>query len=162
MAGISLIFAVDLENGLGKNNQLLCHLPADLLHFKTLTWGKPIVMGRKTQQSIGRALPGRRNLVLTHQRIAIPGIEVVHSLKEALLQTAGSEEVMIIGGAAVFKEALPVANRIYLTRIHHRFDADVFFPELDAHWHCVSQAQRAPDEKNTYALTFSVLERVNA
>lgn len=162
MTCFSLIAAIDLEGGLGKNNQLLCHLPADLLHFKTLTWGKPMIMGRKTYESIGRPLPGRRNLVLTHQSIDIPGIEIIHSLKDGVLRTAGSEEVMIIGGAAVFHEALVLANRIYLTRIHYRFDADVFFPELDTHWHCVSEQQRLPDEKNKYLLTFSVLERVNA
>ena len=152
---------VDQNYGLGKNNQLLCHLPADLKHFKTLTWGKPIVMGNQTFLSIGKPLPGRRNLVLSRKELTIPGVEVIPSLAAALEATAQEPEVMIIGGGQVFQEALPYATRIYLTLIEHQFDADVFFPRLDdAIWSCVSKVQRLPDENNPYALWFCEFQRI--
>lgn len=161
MAVVSIVVVVDQNYGLGKNNQLLCHLPADLQHFKTLTWGKPIIMGSKTFLSIGKPLPGRRNIVLSRKEQVIPGVEMMSSLARALQATAADDEVMVIGGGQVFQEALPYASRIYLTRIEHQFDADVFFPKLDEKdWKCVRQVHRPSDEFNPYSLWFCEFERV--
>lgn len=160
MAIISLIAAIDEHRGLGKANQLLCHLPADLKHFKEITWGKPIIMGRKTHDSIGRALPGRLNMVVSKQSLNIPEVTVVNSLEEAIVLTKDESEVMIIGGASLFTQALPIAQRVYLTWIHAKFDADVFFPELDKQvWCCQKAVDRPSDEKNPYDLTFCLYER---
>ena len=155
MTTVSLIAIVDQQHGLGKNNQLLCHLPADLAHFKALTLGKPIIMGRKTFESLGRPLPGRRNIVLSRHAVSPAGVEVMHSIAEVLQNLTEVEEAMIIGGAQIYQEALKFAQRVYLTRIDHQFDADVFFPKLDEnHWECVSEVYRDPDEKNAYGLRF--------
>jgi dihydrofolate reductase len=157
---VSLIAAVDSNYGLGKNNQLLCHLPADLQHFKALTLGKPIIMGRKTFASIGKPLPRRRNIILSRTAQTIPGVEVVTSLLQALSLTESDSEVMIIGGADVYQQALPYASRVYLTAIEHHFEADVFFPKLDLkEWHCVSQSYRPADEKNAYGMWFYDYQR---
>ena len=118
-------------------------------------------MGNQTFLSIGKPLPGRRNLVLSRKELTIPGVEVIPSLAAALEATAQEPEVMIIGGGQVFQEALPYATRIYLTLIEHQFDADVFFPRLDdAIWSCVSKVQRLPDENNPYALWFCEFQRI--
>jgi len=155
MAIISLIAAIDEQRGLGKDNALLCYLPADLSHFKQLTLGKPVIMGRKTHESIGKPLPGRPNIVLSKHASALPGVTVASSLSQALALTSEAPEVMIIGGAKVFEEALPIADRIYLTVIHHQFDADVFFPKLnETTWHRKQAICRAKDEKNKYDMTF--------
>lgn len=159
MSKISLIAAVDEQYGLGKNNQLLCHLPADLQYFKQNTLHKPIIMGRKTWESIGKPLPERMNIVVSRQLKPIEGITVVDSLEKALQVASYAPEIMIIGGAQLFAEALPLAQRIYLTHIHHVFDADVFFPALDkAVWKPVSSVLREGDEKNQWDITFAVLE----
>jgi dihydrofolate reductase len=160
MTIISLIAAVDEHRGLGIENKLLYHLPADLKHFKELTMGKPIIMGRKTYQSIGKALPGRLNIVLSKHISTINDVLVVGSLQDALVLAKDASEVMIIGGATLFAQALPFAQRIYLTVIHAKFDADVFFPELDKNmWHCKEAVERSRDEKNHYDLTFYRYEK---
>ncbi|MFJ1269745.1 dihydrofolate reductase [Legionella lytica] len=160
MTIISLIAALDEADGIGINNQLLCHLPADLQHFKTITMGKPIIMGRKTYESIGRPLPGRLNIVLTRSSLSIEGVEVFHSLEKALVETKNYSEVMIIGGEQLFKDALSKATRLYLTRIHHQFTADVFFPNIDENlWVCIDEAFRQHDEKNQYDMSFYIYER---
>ncbi|RUR16225.1 dihydrofolate reductase [Legionella sp. km535] len=160
MSIISLIAAVDERGGLGCNNQLLCHLPADLQYFKQTTMGKPIIMGRKTFESIGRPLPGRKNIVLSHSLISIDGVTVLDSLARAISSTAEENEVMIIGGANLFSLAIDIADRIYLTRIHHSFAADVFFPEINEEvWGCRKSGFRERDEKNQYDMTFLVYER---
>lgn len=157
---MSLIVAVDEAWGMGHNNRLLCHLPADLKHFKQHTLGKPIIMGRKTFDSIGRALPERLNIVLSTQGLAIEGVTVVSSLQEALALVEDAPEIMIIGGAHLFEQTLPLAHRIYLTRIHHRFDADVFFPEIDPSiWRLAVQSHKNHDEKNPYDMSFYQYER---
>jgi dihydrofolate reductase len=157
---ISLIAAVDEQFGIGKNNSLLCHLPADLIHFKQLTMGKPIIMGRKTFESIGRPLPGRQNIVLSTQSMNIHGAMVMASIEDALLSVKDAPEIMIIGGARVFQAAMPVAQRIYLTVIHQRFAADVFFPHLEkTMWHLHETHQHLHDEKNPYDMTFCHYER---
>jgi dihydrofolate reductase len=160
MTIVSLIAAIDENRGLGKANNLLCHLPADLKHFKELTLGKPVIMGRKTYQSIGKALPGRLNIVLSRHHVIIEDATVVGSLDQALVLTKNVPEVMIIGGAHVFNQALPLAHQIYLTVIHMKFEADVFFPELNQHvWTCLEKLTRHQDEKNKYDMTFYRYER---
>lgn len=152
---ISLIAAVDELYGLGKDNQLLCHLPADLQHFKSVTLGKPIIMGRKTFESIGKALPGRMNIVISRNLLNNEDVIVAHSLESALELTRGFPEVMIIGGASIYEEAINYATKIYLTVIHHQFDADVFFPFFDkTQWNCLEIRKRSQDEKNKYSMTF--------
>lgn len=150
------------ENGLiGRDNQLPWHLPADLKHFKTITLGKPVIMGRKTFASIGKPLPGRRNLVLTRDaRFAADGVETVRSLEEALERTADAPEVMVIGGAEIFRLALPLAQRIYLTRVHATLEGETFFPALDeSEWREIERREHPADEKNAHAMSFLTLER---
>jgi dihydrofolate reductase len=160
MTALSLIAAIDQSDGLGINNQLLCHLPADLQHFKSITMGKPIIMGRKTYASIGRPLPGRLNIVLSHSLSDIEGVHVFDSLDKAIEFTAEYPEVMIIGGAELFNEAIDKATSLYITRIHHQFAADVFFPKIDELiWSCRNQEFRARDERNIYDMTFCFYER---
>jgi dihydrofolate reductase len=153
---INLIVAVDEKNGIGKDNQLPWHLPADLLHFKKLTTGFPIIMGRKTFDSIGKALPNRRNIVISRQQnLEIPGAEVTGSLQEALDLCKNENDIFIIGGAQIFEQALPLADSIYLTVIQHNFDADTFFPLLDnGTWEESSICFHNPDEKNIYSYIF--------
>lgn len=160
LAVISLVAAVDDNMGIGKNNALLCHLPADLKHFKQLTLHKPVIMGRKTFESIGRPLPERLNVVLSSQTQEIKGVQLASSFNQALSMTQDAKEIMVIGGAKVFKEALPMATRIHLTQIHHAFEADVFFPNLNlAEWRCVTSTFYARNEKNAYDMTFYCYER---
>lgn len=155
MTIISLILAMDENRGIGKQNALLCHLPADLKHFKEITLGKPIIMGHKTYLSIGKPLPGRLNIVLSRQNRTIEGVTVVHSLEQALLLTHNAPEIMIIGGGTLFEQSLPIAQRIYLTLIHHQFKADVYFPKLDAdRWILTESFTKQCDEKNKYDMTF--------
>lgn len=157
---ISLIAAIDENDGLGINNQLLCHLPADLQHFKSITMGKPIIMGRKTFTSIGKPLPGRINIVLSHQFDSIEGVTVFHSLNQAIDKMSEFPEIMIIGGAAIFAEGINRADRLYITRIHHQFKADVYFPKIDESvWHCREKQFRAQDDKNKFDMTFYLYER---
>lgn len=156
---ISLVAAVDEQGGLGYNNQLLCHLPADLQYFKKLTMGKPIVMGRKTFSSIGKVLPGRLNIILSNTISGIEGATVVRSFDEVLNITANEPEIMIIGGGKLFSQIITQANRIYLTIIHHQFKADAFFPPLESDWICKGTKRYPRDEKNHYDLTFCIYER---
>ncbi|MDF1677925.1 MAG: dihydrofolate reductase [Legionellaceae bacterium] len=155
MSKVSLIVAIDEQGGMGINNTLPWHLPADLAHFKKYTLGKPIIMGRKTFESIGRALPGRLNVVLSRGVFTYDGVEVVPSLEAALQLTADAREVMVVGGVRVFHEALNVADTVYLTRVHHIFEADVFFPELDkALWQETLLSQHEADDANAHNLSF--------
>lgn len=157
---ISLIAAVSAENVIGYQNQLPWHLPADLAHFKKLTLNKPIVMGRKTFLSIGKPLPQRRNIILTHDpNFAAAGTEIFHSIPELLAALKDEPEIMIIGGEAIFSQFLPLAQRIYLTQIQQSFPGDTFFPAIDmASWHELSRENYTPDEKNAYNYSFIVLE----
>lgn len=155
MSKIHLIAAVDEQWGLGFENHLLCYLPADLQHFKQLTLGKTVLMGRRTFESIGKPLPDRRNMVLTRQALDCAGIEIAASWDEALRRTSESEILMVIGGAQLYHEAMPWADQIELTHIHHHFQADVFFPALDEkQWRCADSVFRAKDLKNPYDMTF--------
>ncbi len=160
MTIISLIAAMDEGRGMSHDNNLLCHMPADLKHFKQLTLGKPVIMGRKTFDSIGKPLPGRLNIVLSKQTLYIEGVTVMNSLRKALDEVRMQPEIMIIGGAQVFEQAMPLAQRIYLTVIHHLFAADVFFPKLDMRaWALVDEYRLSHDEKNQYDMTFYHYER---
>lgn len=169
---ISLIAAMDKNLVIGKKNALPWYLPADLRHFKKLTTGKPVIMGSATFASIGRALPDRINIVMTRDPALIAnGCVIVHSVKEALAaarpngrlvgQAQGHDEIMVIGGATVFEQFLPRAQKIYLTMIDAEIDGDVYFPEWNpAEWRETSREQHAPDEKNKYTYAFLTLERI--
>jgi dihydrofolate reductase len=144
-AHLTIVVAMDAKNGIGVDNQLPWHLPEDLAHFKRVTLGHPIVMGRKTFDSIGRPLPGRRNIVVTRDPAwRRDGVEVAHSLEDAIA-LAGPDTASIIGGAQIFAEALKVADRMIVTHIDGTYDCDTFFPPIDgAGWTAVaSEPQRS-------------------
>lgn len=160
---LSLLVAADENNVIGKNNKLPWHLPNDLRYFKNQTWGMPILMGRKTFESIGKPLQGRKSIVITRSTDwKHDEVEVVHSVEDAIgkAKECGVKEIFVIGGAEIFKTSFDKASRIYLTRIHHRFDGDVYFPEVSSkHWNLVQSRFCTADEKNTYSHTFQVWER---
>jgi len=163
MKTVSIIVAMD-ENGLiGANGGLPWHLPADLARFKRTTMGRPVIMGRKTHESIGRPLPGRRNIIVTRNRdYRAPGCEVVHSLDEAL-KRCPEGECFVIGGAKLYEQALPRADRLYITRIGEAFEGDVRFPSFDAaDWRLVSSEEGRLDENNRHRHRFEVYERIAA
>ncbi|HZC24159.1 MAG TPA: dihydrofolate reductase [Candidatus Binatia bacterium] len=153
--------AMDKARGIGINGQIPWHLPSDLARFKRITLNHPILMGRKTHQSIGRMLPGRRNIVLSHDPnfIPAPGCERAASLDDALA-VAGDGEVFVIGGGGVYAEALARAQRIYLTLVDDTFEADTHFPPVDdEQWIVASRLPIPADEKNSIGTTFITLER---
>jgi dihydrofolate reductase len=160
---VSLLVAMDEGGGIGKEGKIPWRLSADLRRFKSLTMGHFILMGRKTYESIGRPLPGRASVVITHNpAYQAEGCLVAYSLEEALrLAETGSEsEAFVIGGGEIFVLALPVANRIYLTRVHARTDCDVFFPALDfSEWRELDRIEQEANEKNQFSFTYQVLER---
>jgi dihydrofolate reductase len=158
---ISFVVAMDENRAIGKDNDLPWYLPNDLKYFKKVTMGKPIVMGRKTYESIGKPLPGRENIVLTRDgNYKAEGITVVHSVDEVLQK---EEEICVIGGSEVFKLFLPVADRLYITEIHETFEADTYFPELNENeWKEVSREPGIIDEKNKYTHDFVVYEKINS
>jgi dihydrofolate reductase len=163
MRHVSLIVAYDRKRGIGKDNKMPWHLPSELAHFKRTTMGKPIVMGRKTHESIGRALPGRRNIVITRNTVDTQGVETAHSMQEALKLCSDAEEIMVIGGGQIYAAALPLATRVIATEIHADFEADVRFPELNLReWHEVKRDHFAPNDKSPYALDIVTYERVGA
>ena len=158
---ISIIAAVDTNGLIGNKNELPWHLPADLAYFKAQTNGKPIIMGSATYKSIGRALPNRTNVVLSKTLSEdTSGILVVRSLEQALSKLKDEPEIFVIGGASVYAQALPLANRLYLTRINHEFSGDVYFPDLalDA-WALISEDAHQKDDENPYDYTFCVYEK---
>jgi len=155
---ISIIAAIGKNNEIGKENELLCRLPSDLKRFKALTSGHTVIMGRKTFESLpnGR-LPNRRNIIISRNpALVIEGAEVYSSLDYALLKCVGETEVFIIGGAQVYAQALPVADKLYLTRIHAVFpEADAFFPSIDRNsWKEIGRETFPADEKNPYPFSF--------
>lgn len=159
---ISLIVAMAKNRVIGAGNALPWHLPADLKYFKRVTLGKPIVMGRKTFESIGRPLPGRANIIITHDlAYQAAGCTVVHSIDDAIKVTHGHDEVMVIGGAKLFEQILPRADRIYLTEIDADIAGDAFFPALDSNlWRETQRTACQPDEHNPYSYSFVVMDRV--
>lgn len=155
---ISLIVAHDNNRVIGYENAMPWHLPGDLQYFKEQTMGKPMIMGRKTFESIGRPLPGRRNIVITRNRdYEAEGIEVVYSLDEALQLAQGAEEIMIIGGQQIFTESLPIADRLYITHIDHEFVGDTYFPAYEG-WELVSAKDRIQALEG-YTFQYCIYER---
>lgn len=159
---LSIIVAVARNGVIGRGNALPWHLPADLKHFKTVTMGKPVIMGRKTYESIGRPLPGRRNLVVTRNAgFSAPGCEVLSSLDAALAECVTSEEVFVIGGAQLYADALAKADRLYVTRVVADIEGDTFFPPFDAaQWRIVESVAGAVDEKNSLPHRFERLDKI--
>jgi dihydrofolate reductase len=162
MTIVTIVVAADERGGIGLGGRLPWHLPADLRRFKALTMGKPIVMGRRTWESIGRPLPGRRSIVISRNRdLAIEGAVVVHSLDQALGAADGEPEVCVIGGAEIFGQALPVARRIELTRVHAVVDADTWFPAIDDDaWRETHREHHAADARHAWPFSFITLERL--
>ncbi|WP_423063146.1 type 3 dihydrofolate reductase [Candidiatus Paracoxiella cheracis] len=158
---ISLIAAMDKNRIIGNDNRLPWHLPADLKHFKAITLNKPIIMGRKTFDSIGKPLPQRRNMVISRQKkLNLPGCEVFSSLSDAIKAVDTNEEVMMIGGESIFRESLSLADRLYLTIIDHEFEGDTVFPQWDKKaWKIISSETHQSDERNRYGYTFIQLEK---
>jgi dihydrofolate reductase len=161
---LSAIVAMGENRVIGKDNQLLWRLPADLKHFKNLTSGHPVLMGRKTYQSIGKPLPDRTNIILTHDsQFSAPDCVVVNSAETAVSMAIelDQDEVFIIGGAEIYKQLLPQTQRLYLTLVHHNFDGDTYFPELlAAEWQEISREKNQADDKNPYDYTFVLMERI--
>lgn len=159
---LSAVVVTDLNNAIGLNNKLLCHLPADLKFFKSVTMGSPIIMGRKTFESIGRLLPGRRNIIISrNSNYKVEGADVYGSIQQAIEHCKSEEKVFIIGGAEIYKQSMEYLNEIYRTLIHHKFEADTFFGPIDQNkfrktW---SEDHKA-DEKNKYDYTFERYERI--
>lgn len=159
---ISLIVAMDQNRVIGKDNQLPWHLPADLQYFKNVTTGHPIVMGRKTRESIGRNLPNRENVVITRNKdYQCEGCTVIHSVDEIKeWSKTKNEEIFIIGGAELFKETLALMDRLYITLIESEFDGDTHLPEIDMeNWSLIKQEKGIKDDKNKYDYTFYVYKR---
>jgi len=158
---ISLIVAVSANGVIGRGGELPWHLSDDLKRFKQLTLGRPIVMGRKTFESIGRALPGRQNIVLTRQsEFAADECDVVSSIDAAIAASGDAGEIVVIGGSEIYKLFLPLAERIYMTRVHIDVDGEVRFPELDDElWQESERENHDADDLNEYEFTTSVLER---
>jgi dihydrofolate reductase len=159
---ISLIVAASNNNVIGVNNQLPWHLPNDLKFFKNLTWAMPIVMGRRTFESMGKALPGRVNIVITAQKDAsFENAVTVNSLKDAFFVADDGDykEIFIIGGGQIFKDTLDKADKVYLTRVHTTMDGDVFFPELGKEWKLAWSEDHFKDEKHKYDYSFQRWER---
>jgi dihydrofolate reductase len=159
---LSIIVAVADNGVIGSGNQLPWRLPDDLKRFKALSLGKPVVMGRKTYDSIGRPLPGRLNIVVSRRGdLEIPGCTVVTSLAEALAAAGAVEEVVIVGGADIYRQVLPKVQTIHLTRVHATVPGDVHFPQLAPdEWRERATEHHPADEKHAHAFTFSTLERV--
>ncbi|MDN4072340.1 dihydrofolate reductase [Fictibacillus terranigra] len=157
---ISFVFAMDENRLIGNRNELPWYLPADLQYFKKVTMGKPIVMGRKTFDSIGKPLPGRENIILTrNESFQAEGCTIIHSVQQALERK--EEEVCVIGGAEVFSLFMPYVQRMYITKINESFQGDTYFPEIDeSEWKLVSETPGNVDEKNKYSHDFLVIEKI--
>lgn len=160
---ITLVVAASRNNVIGKDNQLLWRLPNDTRYFKNVTWGMPVVMGRKTFESLGKPLAGRTNIVLTRNAgWKAPGVATVKTLDDALFlaKEMDVKEVMVIGGGEIYKMAMPKAGRIHITRVEADLEGDAYFPEIDPLlWQLVSRQDHPADEKHQYAYSFQVWER---
>lgn len=160
---ISLIAAMDKNRLIGVKNGLPWHLPADFKHFKQVTMGKPVVMGRKTFESIGRPLPGRTNVVVSRKGFQAEGVVSVENIEQALLAVADAEEIMIIGGANFYEQMISKADRMYLTYVDTECEGDAWFPEFDvSEWQIIEEQQYHADEKNNYDFKVIVYQRQNA
>lgn len=159
---ISLIFAMDRNRLIGQNNQLPWHLPADLQYFKRVTTGHTVIMGRKTYESIGKPLPGRKNWVISRQQpLQLEGCTTFSSVAELLNALEAQEEAFVIGGAEVYRQFFPFADRLYITQLDEAFTGDTYFPEFSFdEWRLIQSEQGIKDEKNPYDYRFMVWERV--
>lgn len=161
---ISFVVAVASNQGIGREGKLPWHLPNDLKHFKNITWAMPVIMGRKTFESMGKALPGRKNIVITRQQgFKAPDAVVVRSVEDALFVAGETDalEVMVIGGGEIYRTLFDKARRIYLTRVEAEPEADTFFPEIDtSRWYLESRIRHEADEKNAYAHSFETWRRM--
>ena len=157
---ISIIAAMDKNRLIGSNNGLPWHLPADFKHFKAITLGKPVVMGRKTFESIGRPLPGRKNIVITRTGYQADGVISVNSIEAALEEVLDEKEVMIIGGANLYEQMIPQAQRMYLTHVDAACNGDAWFPEYnEPEWELVDNQRVEADDKNNFNFTISTYQR---
>lgn len=158
---IAIIVATDKNGVIGKDNDLPWRLSADLKYFRRVTMGKPLIMGRNTHESIGRPLPGRQNIVVTSAPAYLAeGCTVVHSIHEALAACGDAEEVMVMGGASLYRQMLPLANVIYLTQVHAEVAGDTWFPDWQQHEWIQTQAEHhQADDNNQYDYSFLVFER---
>lgn len=157
----NIVVAASDNNVIGKDNKLLWHLPNDLAFFKNITWGMPVIMGRKTFQALGKPLKGRTNIVITHQA-EIEGAIAVPSLDMAIAKAAETDakECYIIGGGEIYKMAMEIANRIYITRVRAKFEGDTWFPDIDERiWHLKKSMPFEADEKHQYAYRFETWEK---
>jgi len=160
---VTIIAAIAENNALGKDNQLIWHLPADLNRFKKTTLNHVVIMGRKTFESLGKPLPNRTNILVTRDKnYKAEGCVVVNSVKEALVAAAKEDEnPFILGGAEIYKQAMPFTDKLDITFVHHQFNADVFFPEIDKTiWKETSREDFKADEKNKYDYSFVTFERI--
>jgi dihydrofolate reductase len=157
---ISIVVAISENHVIGKDNKLLWYLPNDLKHFKEITTGHTVIMGRKTYESVGKPLPNRRNIIITRQNITIEGCEVVSSIEAALALCSHEAEVFIVGGAEIYRQSLHLTDRIYLTIVHKEFDGDSYFPEIEANeWKETAREDYEPDIKNNLPYSFITFER---
>jgi dihydrofolate reductase len=158
------VVAASTNNAIGKNNQLLWHLPADLKFFKNTTWGMPILMGRKTYESVGRLLPGRHNIILTsNPAYTINGAFCVTNFEQAKQQATnlGCKELYVIGGGQIYQQTLPSTHIVHLTRVHTQIDGDTFYPELPANqWQLTQSKTFEADDTHAFSYTFETWERI--
>jgi dihydrofolate reductase len=159
---LAIIVATDEQGLIGKNNDLPWKLSADLQYFRRVTMGKPLIMGRNTHESIGRPLPGRQNIIVTkNPDYKVDGCTVVHSTKEAFQACSDAEEAMVMGGASLYEQLLPQAEKLYLTLVHASLEGDTWFPDWNkADWREVNSEYHHADDKNDYPYSFIVYERV--
>ena len=162
MSFISIIVAKSRNNVIGSEGNLPWHIPEDLKKFKSITMGKPMIMGRSTFESIGKALPGRKNIVMTRdKRYQADGISVAHSLEEALILCEQAREIMIIGGGDIYKIFIGMVNRLYLTNVEKHIDGDVFFPEIDfSKWKVMSKEEFPVSTERKIGFSLEMLERI--
>ena len=161
---ISLVVAASENNAIGKNNQLIWHLPNDLKFFKNTTWGFPVIMGRKSFESVNKPLPGRTNIVITtNPDWKAETVIVVNNLKDAIQKAAetNSKQIFIIGGGEIYKQSMDIADSIYITRVHADLEGDTFFPEIDkSKWKLTSNQDFEADEKHAYSYSFQIWEKI--
>lgn len=159
---LAIIVAMDEQRLIGKDNDLPWKISADLQYFRRTTMGKPIIMGRNTHESIGRPLPGRQNIVISSQQnYKAEGCDVVHSIDDALALCRDAEQVMVMGGASLYQQILPLADFLYLTRVHASLDGDTWFPEWsEQDWQLISSEDHQADESNEFDYSFQLYQRI--
>lgn len=160
---VSIIVAMDESRVIGKDNKLPWHLPRELQYVKRTTMGHPIILGRKNYESIGRPLPGRRNIIVTrNEHFQAEGCEIAHNIDEVFQMCKSEEEIFIFGGEEIYKLFLPYTNKLYITKIHHTFEGDTFFPEINEHeWIEQFAEEGITDDKNPYRYSYHIFEKMN-